>query len=70
MSDNLHATLFTLGDGREVMKIQAGRPLRTRTFQTFRVPREHEIEVYSSATGRSVRVYIDGVEVEVPRSER
>ncbi len=58
-----------LPDDRRVVVVQAGRMHEERVvppagdgFAFQREVWDHRVEVYVSATGRSVRVWIDGVE--------
>lgn len=56
---------FTMADGRQIVKVKAG----TQSVETNRILEtndwDHEVEVYVSPTGQSVRVFIDGTEVPV-----
>lgn len=46
-----------------------GKPTGVVKVRTTEGRSEHEVEVYVSPTGRSVRVWLDGKELEVPEDE-
>lgn len=61
-------------EGRRQINVRAGRnrverivPPAGEAFGFDRTVWDHEVNVYVSPTGRSVRVWIDGAEVPVPR---
>lgn len=72
MSHNPHYKLgiLDLGDGRHVVTVRAGKKTSERIVppagEDYAFDIDHwarNVEVYVSAKGRSVRVYIDGLEI-------
>lgn len=69
MSGHVEVTTYDL-EGSDIVKVRCGKkrverivPPAGERYAFNRDQWDHEVEVYVSPKGKSVRVYVDGVEV-------